>query len=177
VKRHFVKYFFILLLGFHLQADWVYAQTDVINFKHISFREGLVQSPISTFLQDDQGFIWLGNLKGLTRYDGYEFKTFVRNPDDRNSISNDRVNIVFMDSDRTLWIGTANGLNRFNRALENFESFDIRPIKGGRNYVSCITEDHQKNLWVGTFAGLKKLNKTTKKLEDVSLENDSQLNN
>jgi signal transduction histidine kinase/ligand-binding sensor domain-containing protein/DNA-binding response OmpR family regulator len=149
------------------------AQPGAVNFKHISYREGLVQSPISTFLQDDQGFIWFGNQKGLTRYDGYEFKTFVHSTSDTTSISNDRVNAVFMDSEKTIWVGTANGLNRFNRDLETFEAIDVRPVKGGRNYISCIAEDGQKNLWIGTFAGLKKLDKATKLLEDASTEKNS----
>ena len=152
-----------------LNQRQVYAQSDLINFKHFSYREGLVQSPIDDFLQDDQGFIWFGNLKGLTRYDGYEFKTFVHSASDKSSISNNRVNAVVMDSEKNIWIGTANGLNRFNRDLETFESVDILEIKGGRNYISCIAEDHQQNLWVGTFAGLKRYNKKSKKLEDVSV--------
>lgn len=143
------------------------AQPATVNFKHISYRE--VQSPISAFLQDDQGFIWFGNLKGLTRYDGYEFKTFVHTVLDTTSLSNDRVNAVFMDSEKTIWIATANGLNRFNRDLETFESIDIRAQKGGINYISCIAEDGRKNLWIGTFAGLKKFNKATRTLDDTSL--------
>lgn len=151
------------------------AQYGAVNFKHFSYRDGLVQSPIAAFLQDDQGFIWFGNLKGLTRYDGYEFKTFNHIPGDNSSISNDRVNTVFMDSQKSIWIATAHGLNRFNRDLETFESIDIQEVKGGRNYISCITEDHQKNIWVGTFAGLRKLNKTTRKLEDVFTNEESGL--
>jgi signal transduction histidine kinase/ligand-binding sensor domain-containing protein/DNA-binding response OmpR family regulator len=168
--------YYPLLLTLWLHTGLLCAQPGTVNFKHISYREGLAQSGISAFLQDDQGFIWFGNQKGLTRYDGYEFKTFVRRPTDSTSLSNNRVNAVFMDSEKTIWIGTSNGLNRFNRDLETFESFDIRALKGGRNYISCIAEDDQKNLWVGTFAGLKKLNKVTKTLEDASLTDKISIN-
>ncbi|HTF18547.1 MAG TPA: two-component regulator propeller domain-containing protein [Chryseolinea sp.] len=170
MKRAWNKYYpLFLLFIFWLHEGRLYAQPGFVNFKHISYREGLVQSPISGFIQDDQGFIWFGNHKGLTRYDGYEFKTFLHRVSDTRSISNDRVNAVFMDSEHIIWIATANGLNRLNRDLETFESIDIRPIKGGRNYVSCIAEDGQGNLWIGTSAGLKRLNKVTKVLEDASL--------
>ncbi|HPH46012.1 MAG TPA: two-component regulator propeller domain-containing protein [Chryseolinea sp.] len=157
-----------MFLLLNQRLSW--AQYDVVNFKHFSYRDGLVQSPIAAFLQDDQGFIWFGNLKGLTRYDGYEFKTFNHVPGDNSSISNDRVNTVFIDSEKSIWIATAHGLNHFNRDLETFESIEILEVKGGRNYISCIGEDQQKNIWVGTFAGLKKLNKATKKLEDVLID-------
>ncbi|WP_136826873.1 hybrid sensor histidine kinase/response regulator transcription factor [Pedobacter cryophilus] len=138
-----------------------------INFKHISYKEGLVQSPISNFLQDDKGFIWFGNLKGLTRYDGYEFKTFIFDENNRKSLSSNRVNVIFQDSEKNLWIGTANGVNLYNREQETFTPIDILDIKGGRNYISSIIEDAQKNIWVGTYGGLKKINKKTKRIEDI----------
>ncbi|HEY9048437.1 MAG TPA: two-component regulator propeller domain-containing protein [Ohtaekwangia sp.] len=170
MKRIWNKYspIFILFI-FWMNSGKLYAQPGVVNFKHISYRDGLVQSPITGFLQDDQGFIWFGNYKGLTRYDGYEFKTFRHRLSDSTSLSNDRLNTVFMDSEHTIWIGTSNGLNRLNRDLETFESIDIRPIKGGTNYISCIAEDSQRNLWIGTSGGLKRLNKVTKVLEEASL--------
>ncbi|QEK51726.1 hypothetical protein FYC62_08675 [Pedobacter aquae] len=144
-----------------------------INFKHISYKEGLVQSPISGFLQDDKGFIWFGNLKGLTRYDGYEFKNFIFDDTNPKSISNNRVNAIIQDSYKQIWIGTANGLNLYNKDSETFTHIDIQEIKGGRNYVSTIVEDKQKNIWVGTFGGLKKLNKKTLKLEDVDYDSEN----
>ncbi|HUH32876.1 MAG TPA: two-component regulator propeller domain-containing protein, partial [Daejeonella sp.] len=158
----------ILFFLFLLTSNIVVAQKNRqdINFKHISYKEGLVQSPIATFLQDDRGFIWFGNLKGLTRYDGYEFKTFTFDENDKHSLSNNKVKVIFQDTDKNLWIGTANGVNLYNRDLETFTPIDVREIKGGRNYISSIVEDQQKNIWVGTFAGVKRLNKKTRKLED-----------
>lgn len=158
------RYYFLVFLFFI--SNLLHAQT--LNFKHISYKEGLVQSPISSFLQDKKGFIWFGNFKGLMRYDGYEFKTFISDLNDSSTISNNRVNAIFQDSDQQLWIATANGLNLYNPKLETFTRIDIREIKGGRNYISSIIEDQQKNIWVGTFGGLKKLNKKTSLLEDIS---------
>jgi len=157
------RYYFLVFL-FSI-SNLLHAQT--LNFKHISYKEGLVQSPISCFLQDKKGFIWFGNFKGLMRYDGYEFKSFISDLNVSSTISNNRVNAIFQDSDQQLWIATANGLNSYNSKLETFNRIDIREIKGGRNYISSIVEDQQKNIWVGTFGGLKKLNKKTWLLEDI----------
>ncbi|HET8828323.1 MAG TPA: two-component regulator propeller domain-containing protein, partial [Pelobium sp.] len=122
----------------------------------------------SNFLQDEKGFIWFGNFKGLTRYDGYEFKNFKFNSKDTSTLSHNKVNVIFQDSEGRMWVGTANGLNLYNRKKENFERIDILNIKGGRNYISSIAEDKNKNIWIGTFGGLKKLNKATLRLEDIS---------
>ncbi|WP_431200391.1 ligand-binding sensor domain-containing protein [Mucilaginibacter sp. P25] len=157
------KYYYFIILFF--TANLVGAQT--LNFKHIFYKEGLVQSPISNFLQDDKGFIWFGNLKGLTRYDGYEFKTFVYDEKNPSSLCNNRVNIIFQDHEKNLWIGTANGICLYNKYTETFTPIDILEIKGGRNYISSLAEDNLGNIWVGTFAGIRKLNRKTRKLEEV----------
>jgi len=165
--KNFTCYILLFTLIFLFSGKDVSGQTAKLNFKHISYKEGLVQSPISNFLQDDKGFIWFGTLKGLNRFDGYEFKTFMYNENDRKSLINNRVNIIFQDSDKNLWIGTANGVSLYHRDSETFSPVDVLEIKGGRNYVSSIIEDQQHNLWIGTFAGIRKLNRKTRKLEEV----------
>ncbi|RZJ81309.1 MAG: hybrid sensor histidine kinase/response regulator, partial [Flavobacterium sp.] len=115
----------------------------------------------------DKGFLWIGNLKGLTRYDGYEFKSFIFDENNPQSLSSNRVNVIYQDKKKNIWIATANGLNLYQKEKENFKRIDILEIKGGRNYISSITEDAAGNLWVGTFGGIRKLNRKTLKLEDV----------
>lgn len=157
----------LYIIFFLLCGTLVPAQELHLNFRQISYKEGLVQSPISNFLQDDKGFIWFGTLKGLNRYDGYEFKTFRYDERNKTSLTNNRVNTIFQDSDKNLWVGTANGVNLYNRNTETFSPVDVLEIKGGRNYISAIIEDQQRNIWVGTFAGIRKLNRTTMKLEEA----------
>lgn len=172
------RYIFSLALLWATTFALANAQSLPIKFKHFSYKEGLVQSPISSFLQDDDGFIWFGNLKGLTRYDGYKFKTYIFDQKQPKSLSNNRVNILFKDVDKNLWIGTANGVNLYNRNDDNFTAIDVREVKGGRNYISSIVQDRQKNLWIGTFGGLKKLNRKTQKLEDLNTDkNDPEFKN
>ncbi|RZK60426.1 MAG: hybrid sensor histidine kinase/response regulator [Pedobacter sp.] len=157
------KYCFFVFFFF----SSVYLRAQTLNFKHISYKEGLVQSPISTLIQDDRGFIWFGNFKGLTRYDGYEFKTFIFDEKDVKSLSSNRVNVIYQDTRKNLWIATANGFNLYQKNTENFKRIDILEIKGGRNYISSLVEDGEGNMWVGTFAGIRRLNKKTLRLEEV----------
>ncbi|MGF1924003.1 MAG: ligand-binding sensor domain-containing protein, partial [Bacteroidia bacterium] len=126
-----------------------------MKFKHLSFKEGLAQSPISTIIKDSKGFVWLGNWKGLTRYDGYTFKTFQHNLNNAKTISNNRVNSIIEDRHKQLWIGTSNGLNRYNPASEIFKRIDIKDVKGGRNYIASVLDDKYGQIWVATFAGVK----------------------
>lgn len=153
------------MVGF---AFFAKSQTQPLKFRHLSLKEGLAQSPISTIIKDSKGFVWLGNWKGLTRYDGYTFRTFQHHLNNPKTISNNRVNSIIEDRHKQLWIGTSNGLNRYNPATEIFKRIDIKDVKGGRNYIASVLEDTYGQIWVATFAGVKLVDTT--KWELTALE-------
>jgi ligand-binding sensor domain-containing protein len=62
-----------------------------------------------SIVQDRKGFLWFATQDGLNRYDGYSFKVFRHNPDDRHSISDNSINTLTIDSAGVLWIGTLGG--------------------------------------------------------------------
>jgi len=164
----FTKYIFastvlLLLLAFSIANG----QQQQLKFKHLSFKEGLAQSPISTIIKDSKGFVWLGNWKGLARYDGYTFKTFQHDANNLKSISHNRINSIIEDKHKQLWIGTSNGLNRYNPSTEIFKRIDIKDIKGGRNYIASVIEDNDGKIWVATFSGVKVVDTTQWKLKEL----------
>lgn len=131
------------------------AQEPPLKFKPISFEQGLSQSPVTCMFQDRHGFIWMGNWKGLTRFDGSEFRNYQHIDTDSSTLSNNRVNSIFEDRQGKLWVATANGLNVFDRKTEKFSVVGLMNIKGGRNYISSVTADARQQIWVSTFAGVK----------------------
>lgn len=162
------RYIFLLLCAAFSAICPLLAQQQPIAFNHLSFREGLAQSPISTIIKDRKGFIWLGSWKGLTRYDGYTFRIFQHQNNQSKSISNNRVNAIVEDSKGKLWIGTSNGLNIYNPATEVFKRVDIRDVKGGRNYISSVLIDSYKNVWTATFDGIKQVDTLNWKLKEIN---------
>jgi ligand-binding sensor domain-containing protein/signal transduction histidine kinase/AraC-like DNA-binding protein len=149
--KHISLLAFLMVMVFAIARS----QSQPLKFKHLSFKEGLAQSPISSIIKDSKGFVWLGNWKGLTRYDGYAFRTFHHQNNNHKTISNNRVNAIVEDKYGKLWIGTSNGLNRYNPSTEVFQRIDIKNVKGGRNYISSIKIDYYGNIWTSTFAGVK----------------------
>ncbi len=72
-----------------------------------------------------------------------------------NGISQSRVNISFSDSYGYLWIGTSDGLNRYDGYkfdIYKHISYDSTSIT--QNFIRCIAEDKNSNLWIGTDYGL-----------------------
>lgn len=64
-------YFHILLL---LLPAFVLSQEPC--FIKLSYDQGLPSTEVFDLFQDDKGFIWIGHNNGISRYDGYEFKSF-----------------------------------------------------------------------------------------------------
>src|SRR4029079_4113260 len=63
--------------------------------------------------EDPNGYMWFASQSGVLRYDGYNFVTFVNDPQDANSLANNKIETIFASRDSSIWIGTDNsGLDR-----------------------------------------------------------------
>jgi ligand-binding sensor domain-containing protein len=51
-----------------------------IRFAHLTNRDGLSPGQIRDILQDNQGFVWFNTSGYLNRYDGYQFRSYTRDP-------------------------------------------------------------------------------------------------
>jgi signal transduction histidine kinase/ligand-binding sensor domain-containing protein len=121
-----------------------------IQFARLSTADGLSQTKVNQIVQDDQGFMWFGTQYGLNRYDGYNFKLFVHDPRNPNSLSGVYVNALFKDRDGALWVGCDQFLNKFNRTTETFTRYPVP-------FVNGISQDSAGILWLATVEGLYSL--------------------
>ncbi len=66
--------------------------------------DGLPQNSVISMVQTRDGYLWLGTLNGLSRFDGQRFTTF----DESNTpgLNDSRILNLFEDSQARLWIGT-----------------------------------------------------------------------
>ncbi len=157
-----MRYFTIALL---MYAYCSYSQLDKVFFRQYGVKEGLSSNATTWFLKDSYGFVWIGTASGLNRFDGYQFKTWLHDPLDSTSLSNNRIFRLFEDSKKRLWVGTADGLDLFDRRTETFRRFnanmeDSLALRQGT--ILGIDEDQNGNLWIATFGGgLNKLDPTT----------------
>lgn len=155
--------FFVIIIFLSFS---VFSQQSV-KFDKITVEDGLSQSNINWILQDRLGFIWFATNGGLNRFDGSQFKTFLRNDADSNSISNNIINHIFEDDRGKIWISTQNGLNVYDQSLETFRQFKSKPhtpLGLSSNQITCTIKDDFGNYWIGSAGGgLNKYNPKTNK--------------
>lgn len=74
-----------------------------------------------------------------------------------DGLSQSVVNCMYQDSRGFIWVGTQNGLNRFNGY--GFEVYTYAPGDStsiANNWIFAIAEDKNADLWIGTKGGLVK---------------------
>ena len=100
------------------------ASAQDIQFEHLTTEQGLSSNIVWSVLEDSHGFIWIGTMDGLNRFDrqvepgsaSAQFTRFKYDPTDPDSLSHSSVVSIVEDRSGTLWFGTlARGLNRFDR--------------------------------------------------------------
>lgn len=86
----------------------------------------------------------------------------------KDGLSNNSVNAILKDRQGFLWLGTADGLNRYDG--RNFIAFYHSIYDKGslpHNDVYCLFEDDNGYVWIGTFNGLCRLNPGTNEIQRI----------
>lgn len=80
-----------------------------------------------------------------------------RKLDMRNGLSFNSVMCIKESSDGLLWVGTREGLNRYNGyEFRNFKHSPHNPSDLSNNHINVIFEDSRKQIWIGTANGLNR---------------------
>ncbi|MDX2370691.1 MAG: two-component regulator propeller domain-containing protein, partial [Colwellia sp.] len=106
-----------------VNSTFIESNNNLLKFSQLSTLDGLSNSNVFGITQDNQGFIWFATEDGLNRFDGNNFVTYRHNTNNEHSIADNVIRKIFIDSEHTLWVGTQNGLSRYNPELDNFDNF------------------------------------------------------
>ena len=112
--------------------------------------------PYLALAEDREGTLWLGaDSAGLLRFDPATRRlAFYQQGMNRSgALSDNHVNSVYFDHTGSLWVGTQNGLNKFDRETMTFSVYTERNGLPG-NAVGCILEDSHGYLWMSTNNGV-----------------------
>ena len=175
VKRPTVKRWFcpwqswILLVILSVGWEQGRGQGPALSFQHLSLRQGLAANYGTAIAQDKTGFIWITTVNGLTRFDGIRCLNFTRQAGNPRSLSHRIVRSVFTARNGSLWVGTQEGLNRFEPATQSFQRYTFAQLGTGCNFIRHIAETADRRLWLSTKGGIVILEPATGKATLLTL--------
>lgn len=146
-----------LLLGCSLH---LFAQNLIPSLTEYGVEQGLAHRVVNCVLQDQQGYIWVGTLNGLDRFDGYQFHHISR---ETHALSSNYISSIVEDSEGLLWLfheypaktidlydPLADRVFPLKERFPDFDFFDLEDINGFNGLISdaqggffLILEDDQ----------------------------------
>ncbi|MGB1317832.1 MAG: ligand-binding sensor domain-containing protein, partial [Flavobacteriales bacterium] len=114
--------------------------------EHLHGGNGLINNYITSFGHSNDKIL-IGTLGGLTAWNGSTFT----NINGANSLSNNQVNDLAINSKTEVWLGTFMGMNRLG-STEVIALSDINGLQ--ENEIKTVFVDAEDNVWAGTNSGL-----------------------
>lgn len=130
---------FVLLTGFT-------SFSQKYSFVTYSTEEGLPQSQVTAIGQGNDGYLWVGTLGGLAKFNGKEFITF----SSHDGLWNNRITSI-TTLDDVLWVGHDGGISRIDR--KEIKSYGFTGADQSRK-VSAILNFKGRTLVCTTLGGL-----------------------
>ena len=114
---------------------------------------GLSQKGAYGLAQTPDGYLWLGTVDGLVRFDGVRFTVFDKT--NTPAMRQNYIKALHVDRRGVLWIGTFGG----GLIAYHDERFTLFTTKDGlpHDSVLAVGDDRDGNVWVGTDHGLSRL--------------------
>jgi ligand-binding sensor domain-containing protein/signal transduction histidine kinase len=102
----------------------------------------LPDDTVLSVIQGHDGYLWVGTLHGVARFDGLHFTAF-----DESELAGSRIHQLFEDSRSNLWVGTDNeGILHFKRNGE-IERFTASQTGTSQPLISA-SEDDSGTVWL-----------------------------
>jgi hypothetical protein len=87
-------------------------------------------------------------LGGVGKFDGTTWKVY---DNTTSSLPDNNINVITVDGNNNIWIGTSNGLSKFDGSTwTNYNTSNSGLLD---NYISAIAIDQYGNKWIGTIQG------------------------
>src|SRR5690606_13004670 len=119
-------------------------------------------------IQDRKGDLWVGTEGGgvsVLRETGPRELSLIRHfkhdPQAAHTLSDNRVYALYEDRDGMIWVGTGNGLDRYDPSTQSFTHFSTSPNGLANGTIAGIVEDNSGVIWVSHKRGLSQIDRNT----------------
>lgn len=140
---------------------------DAYDIRWLITKDGLPDNSIRQMVRDENGFLWLATLNGLSRYDGYTFLNF-QHEAKGVSLKGNRLRDLEMDARHRLWIGSAGDkVSCIDLKQGHFVDFKGKhdfndTYKDAAGHRICIVDNGDGTVWRSSYGdGLFLLEKQT----------------
>jgi len=157
--KHLPQYIHLLVLLlctiFSSYASSTPLNQKVIPVKSYKKETGLLSDTVKDVIQDEKGFLWIATDKGLSRFDSKNFKHFVPDKSNNNSIPSNDIDFMMNIPKNKLWLSVFDvGISSINKTTFTFNSIKnkISPLFDLQNKnLYGMAHDQNYNLWISLF--------------------------
>lgn len=135
-----------------------------LKFTRVLTRSDIATGPVLDIHPAGEGQVWLArHAVGLSLFDLASEQvvlTYRHNPDDDNSLDDERVTGIYPGRAGTLWLVTMSGVEHFDPATERFTHYRHDPgdVQGVAARILMLYQDDAGRVWLGTDGvGLQQL--------------------
>ncbi|WP_163716235.1 hybrid sensor histidine kinase/response regulator transcription factor [Mangrovibacterium lignilyticum] len=156
----------IVLKGLPKTGNRLQTEPEIVNYAKYSGDNTISHNDVFDLYSDHLGQMWVAMYHGGINVirnplkEDQEILRYLRNTDDKFSITDNRVRCFLEDHNHNMWIGTANGLNFLNHEYlqsDNKKFIQIQqtnqPESISYNDIICLFQDSRKTIWIGTYGG------------------------
>ena len=147
-----------------IQVQQVYASTENPT--------SLTGNKIRTILEDEQGIVWLGTFRGLSKYNHH--KKFSPIFPEKGQLANIGIKSFLRDARGQLWIGTDKaGLLKYEEQSGNCQQYSNPLTFSGfsTNSLNVLFPKSEEALWIGNAEGLALFEKSTGAFRQMGFQN------
>jgi len=144
----------LLALAYAGISQTLYATTEIYDET-----KGLPNNEVRCLLKDTKGYLWVGTIYGLVKYDGNKFVVY-NHETNTNSLSGDVITTVFEDNKGRILVG-ANGISILNRVNNKWTNYLHDPRNNqtiSSPNVTSIAQENDSIYWIITSNGINRFN-------------------
>ncbi|MCE9686830.1 EAL domain-containing protein [Shewanella sp. AS16] len=112
----------------------------LLNTKSYSVSEGLSESAVSSITEDRNGYVWIGTINGLNRFDGEEFKHYFGGSKTAD-LPSSFIRSLLIDKEARLLVGTDAGVAVYNEETDDFNTINQIPELADKPIWSIREQD------------------------------------